>query len=48
MHQGATDPSLFLFHENWTSKAALEAHFETPRIRTGCGSPRSRSPRRSG
>jgi quinol monooxygenase YgiN len=33
MHQGATDPSLFLFHENWTSKAALEAHFETPHIK---------------
>ena len=33
MHQGAADPSLFLFHENWTSKAALEAHFETPHIK---------------
>ncbi|HYY05950.1 MAG TPA: putative quinol monooxygenase [Candidatus Limnocylindria bacterium] len=33
MHQGATDPSQFLFHENWTSKAALEAHFETPHIK---------------
>ena len=33
MHQGVTDPSQFLFHENWTSKAALEAHFETPHIK---------------
>ena len=33
MHQGATDQSQFLFHENWTSKAALEAHFETPHIK---------------
>ena len=33
MHQGATDQSQFLFHENWTSKATLEAHFETPHIK---------------
>ena len=33
MHQGATDQPQFLFHENWTSKAALEAHFETPHIK---------------
>ena len=33
MHQGATDQSQFLFHENWTGKAALEAHFETPHIK---------------
>ena len=33
VHQGATDQSQFLFHENWTSKAALEAHFETPHIK---------------
>src|SRR5881296_1228289 len=25
MHQGAADHSQFLFHENWTSEAALEA-----------------------
>ena len=34
MHQGATDPAQFLFHENWTSEAALKAHFETPHIKT--------------
>ena len=33
MHQGAADHSQFLFHENWTSEAALEAHFETPHIK---------------
>ena len=32
MHQGATDHAQFLFHENWTSEAALKAHFETPHI----------------
>ena len=33
MHQGTTDPAQFLFLENWTSEAALEAHFETPHIK---------------
>jgi len=33
MHQGVTDQSQFLFHENWTSEAALKAHFETPHIK---------------
>jgi len=33
MHQGTTDPAQFLFHENWTSEAALKAHFETPHIK---------------
>jgi quinol monooxygenase YgiN len=33
MHQGAADHSQFLFHENWTSEAALKAHFETPHIK---------------
>jgi quinol monooxygenase YgiN len=33
MHQGATDHAQFLFHENWTSEAALKAHFETPHIK---------------
>jgi quinol monooxygenase YgiN len=33
MHQGATDHTQFLFHENWTSEAALKAHFETPHIK---------------
>jgi quinol monooxygenase YgiN len=33
MHQGVTDHAQFLFHENWTSEAALKAHFETPHIK---------------
>ena len=33
MHQGTTDPAQFLFLENWTSEAALKAHFETPHIK---------------
>ena len=34
MHQGATDHAQFLFHENWSSEAALKAHFETPHIKS--------------
>jgi quinol monooxygenase YgiN len=33
MHRSATDPARFMFHENWTSEAALESHFATPHIR---------------
>jgi quinol monooxygenase YgiN len=25
-------PAKFLFHENWTTKAALDAHLQTPHI----------------
>ena len=32
MHQAPSDPSLFLFHENWTSEEDLKRHFETPHI----------------
>ena len=30
LHQGADNPALFLFHENWTSKAHLDRHLEKP------------------
>jgi quinol monooxygenase YgiN len=30
MHISPDDPARFLFHENWTSRAALEAHLQTP------------------
>jgi len=30
LHQGTNDPTLFLFHENWTSKAHLDAHLQKP------------------
>ena len=26
------DPAKFLFHENWTSQAALDAHLQSPHI----------------
>lgn len=32
MHQAPNDPSLFLFHENWTSEGALNRHFQTEHI----------------
>jgi quinol monooxygenase YgiN len=32
MHEAPDDPSLFLFHENWTSEGDLTRHFETPHI----------------
>ena len=30
LHQALDNPALFLFHENWTSKAHLDAHLEKP------------------
>ena len=30
LHQALDNPALFLFHENWTSKAQLDQHLETP------------------
>jgi quinol monooxygenase YgiN len=30
LHQAAGDPRAFMFHENWTSKALLEAHLAKP------------------
>jgi quinol monooxygenase YgiN len=32
LHASPEDPAKFLFHENWTSKAALDAHMQTPHI----------------
>jgi quinol monooxygenase YgiN len=29
LHQSQTDPALFALYENWTSQAALDAHFQT-------------------
>ena|SRR5882724_9317616 len=34
LHQSPEDPAKFLFHENWTSKAALDAHMQTPQIQS--------------
>jgi len=33
LHQSPEDPGKFLFHENWTNKAALDAHLQSPQIR---------------
>ncbi len=32
LHQGAQDPAVFIFYENWTSQAALDAHLGTPHL----------------
>ena len=33
LHVSPNDPGKFLFHENWTSQAALDAHLQSPHIR---------------
>ncbi len=30
LHQGLDNPALFLFHENWSSKAHLDQHLQKP------------------
>ena len=30
LHQAVDNPALFLFHENWVSKAQLDAHLRKP------------------
>lgn len=32
-HVDAADPCVFLFYENWTSRAALDAHLAMPHLR---------------
>ena len=32
VHQAVDDPARFLFHENWTSKAHLDAHLQSPHV----------------
>ena len=34
LHQSSDNPALFLFHENWTSKALLDAHLAQPHLQT--------------
>jgi quinol monooxygenase YgiN len=34
LHQALDNPALFLFHENWTSKAHLERHLQKPDLQT--------------
>ena len=33
LHQLPEEPSKFLFHENWTSQALLDAHLQSPHIK---------------
>jgi quinol monooxygenase YgiN len=30
LHESQSDPALFVFYENWTSPAHLDAHLKTP------------------
>lgn len=32
MHQSDDDPSVFVFHENWASRADWEAHMKAPHL----------------
>ena len=32
LHLSTEDPQLFLFHENWTSRAALDEHLQKPHL----------------
>ncbi len=32
LHQSSDNPCAFVFHENWTSQAALDAHLKTSHI----------------
>ncbi len=32
LHSSPEDPAKFLFYENWTDKAALDAHMQTPHV----------------
>jgi quinol monooxygenase YgiN len=33
LHQSPEDPGKFLFHENWTTRAALDAHLQNDHIK---------------
>ena len=33
LHQSPDDPKKFLFHENWTSQAHLDAHLQSAHIK---------------
>ena len=32
LHASPDDPAKFLFHENWASQAALDAHFQSSHV----------------
>lgn len=33
LHQSPDDPAKFMFHENWTSKASLDAHLQSAHLK---------------
>ncbi|MCB9935427.1 MAG: antibiotic biosynthesis monooxygenase [Planctomycetes bacterium] len=33
LHRSQTEPAVFLFYENWTSRAALDAHAASPHMK---------------
>jgi quinol monooxygenase YgiN len=33
LHQSPEEPAKFLFYENWTSKAALDAHLQSEHVK---------------
>ena len=37
LHQAQDNPALFLFHENWVSKAHLDAHLQKPALQAVLG-----------
>ena len=37
LHQARDNPALFMFHENWASKAHLEAHLQKPDLQAVLG-----------
>src|SRR5512135_1087181 len=37
LHQATDNPALFLFHENWESKAHLDAHLKKPELQAVLG-----------
>lgn len=32
LHESLENPARFVFHENWTSKAHLDAHLQSPHV----------------
>ena len=37
LHQALDNPALFMFHENWTSKAHLDQHLQKPDLQAVLG-----------
>ena len=35
LHQGAADPAVFVFYENWASREHLDAHLASPHVTAG-------------